>query len=70
VKVFASILAADGKTEHRLEPGRSAWIQIARGSLKLNDVVLKKGDGAAVTDETSLVFQGIEEVEFLLFDLA
>jgi redox-sensitive bicupin YhaK (pirin superfamily) len=70
VKVFASILAADDKIEHRLEPGRNVWIQIARGRLKLNDSVLKKGDGAAVTDETSLVFQGIEDVEFLLFDLA
>jgi redox-sensitive bicupin YhaK (pirin superfamily) len=69
VKVFASILEADDKVEHALEPGRRAWIQIARGNLKLNDVVLKKGDGAAVTDESLLVFQGIEDAEFLLFDL-
>jgi redox-sensitive bicupin YhaK (pirin superfamily) len=70
VKVFASILESVDELDYTMEPGRQAWIQIARGSLRVNEVVLNKGDGASVTDETALKFQGIEEAEFLLFDVA
>ena len=53
-----------------LKPGRHAWVQIARGSGTLNGVALKAGDGAAVSDESTLVLSADEPVEALLFDLA
>jgi redox-sensitive bicupin YhaK (pirin superfamily) len=70
VNVFASILEANDELEYTLQPGRQGWIQIARGRLRLNDVELRKGDGTALNDEPHITLKGIEEVEFLLFDLA
>ena len=68
-RVYASILRTGDTIEHTLEPGRSAWIQIARGKVKINDRTLGRGDGAAVTDEPKLRLSGDGESEILLFDL-
>lgn len=46
------------------------WVQVARGSVKLNGTNLKAGDGAAITDETNLAFEAKDSSEVLLFDLA
>lgn len=51
-----------------LRAGRSAWIQVARGSLVVNGRVLVAGDGAAITDEMITLTNG-EQAEVLLFDL-
>ena len=66
--IFASIL--EGATvEHPLVPGRHAWVQVARGDLTVNGHALGAGDGAAVSDESRLVFASQNGTEFLLFDL-
>jgi redox-sensitive bicupin YhaK (pirin superfamily) len=52
-----------------LEPGRHAWIHVARGTSSLNGSPLADGDGLAVTGESSLVFEG-GDAELLAFDLA
>ncbi len=68
-RIYAAILE-DGKTlEHTLEPGRHAWLQVARGRLKVGDQELIEGDGLAVSEETKLVLEGVDSAEFLLFDL-
>jgi redox-sensitive bicupin YhaK (pirin superfamily) len=53
-----------------LATGRYAWLQLAKGAVELNGEPLKQGDGAAVSDESKLVIQGVEDAEVLLFDLA
>ena len=68
-KIFASLLDERQEVVHSLEGGRSAWLQIAAGSVKLNDIVLKQGDGAAVSQESSLRITAQEPAEVLLFDL-
>jgi len=72
-KLFASLLE-DGKTvSHELKPGRSAWIQVARGSVNVNGRTLNAGDGAAVTDESQVNVTGSsgdKKAEVLVFDLA
>ena len=68
-KIFASLLDERQEVLHSLEGGRSAWLQVAAGSVKLNDVVLKQGDGAAVSQESSLRITAQEPAEVLLFDL-
>lgn len=70
VKVFASILDPGQSAAHRLEPNRHGWIQVARGRLRLNDQVLQRGDGASMNHESRLELEGVDETEFLLFDLA
>jgi redox-sensitive bicupin YhaK (pirin superfamily) len=68
--VFASILITDHELEHELSNHRHAWIQVARGSIRVNGQDLESGDGAAISDETSLHIVGRSPAEFLLFDLA
>jgi len=53
-----------------LAPGRHAWVQIARGSARIHDTLLEEGDGAAVSDESHIDLEAVEEAEVLLFDLA
>ena len=69
-KIYASLLDDGQEVVHTLENGRSAWLQVAAGSVSLNGVALKQGDGAAVSDESNLRIIAPESAEFLLFDLA
>ena len=55
---------------HDLEPGRYAWIQVASGQLTLNGTLLSTGDGAAISEESTLALQALAPSEILLFDLA
>jgi hypothetical protein len=69
-KLYVAILAPGETVTHDIGPDRHAWIQIAKGSVELNEKVLKQGDGAAVSDEKQLTIKGTEDAEVLLFDLA
>jgi len=54
--------------QYDLQPGRYAWLQVARGSLDLNGQTLNAGDGAAIENEPALTLRG-KDAEVLLFDL-
>lgn len=69
VSLYASLLDADETVEHRLAPGRHAWLQLVKGKIELNGAALSAGDGAAVSEETILRIKATEDAEFLLFDL-
>jgi redox-sensitive bicupin YhaK (pirin superfamily) len=69
-RLFASRPAAGTHLEHRLAPGRHAWVQVARGRIAVNGTELDAGDGAAVSDEAGLAITASVDAEFLLFDLA
>ncbi len=68
--VYVASLDAGLRVEHRPAAGRSAWVQVARGALKLNGKALKAGDGAALADEAEITIAALEPSELLLFDLA
>ena len=68
--VYSGILAAGEEIAHELRPGRNAWVQVVKGSLKVNGTELKAGDGAAVSGEERLSIRPDEPSELLLFDLA
>ncbi len=68
--VFASLLEAGHRVEHRLEAGRGAWIQVARGVVEVDGTRLEAGDGASVDDVEALAITAVQDAEFLLFDLA
>jgi redox-sensitive bicupin YhaK (pirin superfamily) len=69
-KIYASLLDEGRTVDHTLENGRSAWIQVAAGAVTLNDIDLKQGDGAAVSQESTIRIMAREPAEVLLFDLA
>ena len=67
--LYATILEGGAEVAHALAPGRKAWVQVARGAVRLNGQTLAQGDGAAVSDEGTLTFTGIPDAEVLLFDM-
>lgn len=69
-KVYASILDTGQEIEHPMAEPRHAWLQVARGSVMVNDETLGQGDGAAISDEGSVRLSSVEPAEILLFDLA
>jgi redox-sensitive bicupin YhaK (pirin superfamily) len=68
-KVYASVLAEGESVEHAVEPGRHAWVQVARGRVRVGDSELAAGDGASTADAGPLRIEGVAKAEVLVFDL-
>src|ERR1700675_3613974 len=68
--LFIARLDKNDETKHEIKTGRHAWVQVARGNVRLNDVELKQGDGAAISKEAEVRVVAQEPSEVLLFDLA
>jgi len=68
--LFIARLDKNDETRHDIKPGRHAWMQVARGTVRVNDVELKQGDGAAISKENEIRVVAQEPSEVLLFDLA
>jgi redox-sensitive bicupin YhaK (pirin superfamily) len=68
-RLYASVLTPGQEVEHRVQPGRHAWIQLLRGRLEADGESLKAGDAAAISDAAGLRIAALEESEFLLIDL-
>lgn len=61
------------KGEHAeltLGPGRHAWIQVARGKVRVNERDLEAGDGASLSEEGIVRVEGVDAGEVLVFELA
>lgn len=69
-RLYLANLDEGREVAHKLSPGRHAWLQVLRGGVDLNGRSLSAGDGAAVSDETSLALRADGPAEVLLFDLA
>ncbi len=69
-RIYLAIIEAKQSIQFDLSPGRSAWLQVLRGSIQLNGVTADAGDGFAISDETTLAIEATEEAEVMLFDLA
>ena len=68
--VFAGIFNAGEHVELPLSPGRGAWVQVARGQVRVNGELVAEGDGVAIEDERVLKIEGTEGGEVIAFDLA
>jgi redox-sensitive bicupin YhaK (pirin superfamily) len=69
-RVYLAAIEPGASLEHKLESGRHAWIQVLSGTLSINGVTLKAGDGVQLSDEPKVTIQGLEKGEILFFDLA
>jgi len=69
-RLYAGIVESGKPIAVRLMPGRRGYLQVVRGAVNVNGVVLEAGDGARITEESALQIAGREESEVLLFDLA
>ncbi len=65
-----TVLGDGDRVQHELKPERHAYVQVAKGSVKLNGTTLETGDGAAISAEKKLELTGVKDAEVLVFDLA
>jgi redox-sensitive bicupin YhaK (pirin superfamily) len=68
--LYVGSLDAGVSVSHELRPGTGAWLQIARGRVRIGGVTLAAGDAAATDDDTKLSIEALEPSEVLLFELA
>jgi len=68
--LYVTVLGSGESVKHHLESDRHAYVQVARGSVKLNGEKLEAGDGVALSEEASIELTGVNDAEVLLFDLA
>ncbi|WP_291843209.1 pirin family protein [Maricaulis sp.] len=69
VDLYAGLFDGDERAELPLRDGRAAWVQIARGEVRINDADLRAGDGAAITNEDRIVIDNGRSAEVLVFDM-
>ena len=70
VDLYASLPGEGRSVTHTLRPGRSAWVQVARGSASLNGEQLYPGDGVAIEAAGPIEITGTSpDAEALLFDM-
>jgi redox-sensitive bicupin YhaK (pirin superfamily) len=67
--LYAGVFDKDDKAALPLDKGRHAWVQVARGRVRVNDQELAAGDGAAISNESSVRIEGVDAAEVLVFDL-
>jgi quercetin 2,3-dioxygenase len=71
VNFYAAVLQSGESVSYDFATGRVAWLQVARGSAKLNDYDLTAGDGVAIDRESSIAIKSLAaDTEVLLFDMA
>lgn len=70
VRVYRGLVLAGAKIAHPSDPKRYGYLQLISGVLDLSGNTLNPGDGAAVSELSSLEITAREDAEFLLFDLA
>ncbi|MEM8672928.1 MAG: pirin family protein [Cyanobacteria bacterium P01_G01_bin.67] len=71
VNLYLALLNNGDRLTHKIDANRQVWLQVAQGTVIVNDQLLQAGDGAAITDETEITISGNkQDSEILLFDLA
>jgi len=69
VTIYLSILNRGESVHHSLAAGRHAWLQVLRGAVSVEDVLLETGDAVAVSEACGLGIVGERSAEVMLFDL-
>jgi len=69
VDLYVARPATGAQLTHAFKPGRLGWVQVARGRLDLDGRTLEQGDGAAISDPSTLEIGALEDAELLLFDM-
>lgn len=68
--LHAGILNPGEPTGIPIAAGRHAWVQVVSGAISLDGHSLAAGDGAAVSQATTVMLRADREAEVLVFDLA
>jgi redox-sensitive bicupin YhaK (pirin superfamily) len=69
VRLYTALLDPGRALRHEIDPGRSAWLQVARGEVAIAGLELAAGDGVAIQSLDHLELKAATDAELLLFDL-
>jgi len=69
VDLWLARLGEGAIVKHALKPNRHAWVQVAEGEVTLNGRTLRAGDGAALSEESTLTLTAKAPAQALMFDL-
>ena len=69
-RIYAAELAGGQSASFEVAPSRGAWVQLARGTVQANGVLLEAGDAVHTLSTGTLEIIAAERAELLLFDLA
>ena len=70
VSIYDAHLRNASSLTYEIGDGRHAWLQVIDGGVRVNGTILSAGDGAAISDETSVTISADEDAHLMLFDLA
>ena len=68
-RLYAGQFDKGAGAELAIPKARHAWVHVARGKARINGHELEAGDGAALSDEPTVLVEGIAASEVLVFDL-
>ncbi|MEI7444334.1 MAG: pirin family protein [Burkholderiales bacterium] len=69
-RLYAGLFDGDERARLTLDPGRRAYVHVARGSVTVNGRALSHGDALKLVGEPAVEIAGGEGAEVLVFDLA
>jgi redox-sensitive bicupin YhaK (pirin superfamily) len=67
--MFGTLLAPGEGLRYRFDADRQGYLHLARGQLRVGDIILRQGDGLKVQKHELLEIEGVEDAEALLFDM-
>ena len=68
-RVYAGLFDGSESATLNVEPGRTLYVHVARGTVTANGTVLNGGDAVTLTDTEKLELQNGQQAEVLVFDL-
>jgi redox-sensitive bicupin YhaK (pirin superfamily) len=68
--VYVGLFDGEERGSVGIQPGRRAYLHVARGEISANGIQLKAGDALKAVDEAHLELELGRQAEVLLFDLA
>ena len=68
-QIYSTFIHKGNHMIHELKPGRSSWLHVVKGWIRLDDLDLRTGDGAGLSGEIAVSFTAQMPTEILLFDL-
>jgi quercetin 2,3-dioxygenase len=69
INIYTAVLSSEDLITFEVNRDRFAWIQVARGTLTLNDESLREGDGIQINSAELLELTTKTNAEILVFDL-
>ncbi|UCE23835.1 MAG: pirin family protein [Candidatus Zixiibacteriota bacterium] len=69
-ELYVAVLQNGDRVRHSFGENRHGWIQVMRGATTVNEIVLEAGDGASISDESTIEIAAARSTEIMLFDLA